>query len=221
MLACMTAHRRWTTGVTGVCHAQSVGFFDRYLAEPSPAPAGSKAPLPVWVRPEAVLPAVVAANLVLARTGDVAVAIPVIRVYPSGFGFHLAVRLRVADESGRLMWAFEGLFGAPRGGPSDEAFRLAVEYPDGRVATKPGPHGLPPEPDRELVLSHEGGGGGGRTWNVDYWVHPLPPPGPLAFSCEWPGGAVPVSRVEIDAQQLLDASTRAIPLWPETEGDGS
>lgn len=203
---------------------QTVGFFDRYLdpyrAEPAPVPARPKVSLPAWVRPDAVLPAIVAADLVLARTGDVAVAIPVLRVYPSGFGFHLALRLRVPDESGRLMWVLPGLGGDQRGGPSGEAFRLALVYADGRVASYVGPHRLPPEPDRELRLSSEGGGGGGHRWDMDFWVHPLPPPGPLAFICEWPAGAVPESRAEIDAQQLLDASTRAVQLWPGPQDDG-
>jgi hypothetical protein len=140
----------------------------------------------------------------------------VFRVYPAGFGFHLALRLRVPDEDGRLSWALRGLLDDPRGGPSNDAFRLAVAYADGRVAPKVG-HRCPPDPDRDLMVSPEGAGAGGHTLDMDFWVYPMPPPGPLALICEWRAGAVPESRVEIDAQRLLDARARAVQLWPEPE----
>jgi hypothetical protein len=198
-----------------------VGFFDRYLAELSSAPVRPKPPRPAWVRPEDVLPAIVAADLVLARTGEFAAAIPVLRAYPSGFAFHLAVRLRVADDEGRMSSALHGPYGHPRGRPDNDMFRLAVVYADGRTAANVGPTRHPLEPGDELMLSPEGGGGGGHSWDLNFWVHPLPPPGPLVFICEWPAGGVPESRAEIDAQLLLDASARAVQLWPEPEDDAS
>ena len=46
-------------------------------------------------------------------------------------------------------------------------------------------------------------------------VWPLPPPGPVSFVCELPARGIPESRVEVDAQLILDAAGRAIRLWPE------
>src|SRR2546430_3515945 len=80
--------------------------------------------------------------------------------------------------------------------------------------------GCPP-PDAEPtgpVLFPDGGGGGGRRYDMRYWVWPLPPPGPVAFVCEWPAFGIPESRAELDARPILDAAARALGLWPE-DGD--
>ena len=79
----------------------------------------------------------------------------------------------------------------------------------------------PPAPDGEPegpVLVQHGGGGGGRRWDQDYWVWPLPPPGSLAFVCEWPAVGIPESRAETDAGQVLEAAQRSVVLWPESDG---
>jgi len=47
-----------------------------------------------------------------------------------------------------------------------------------------------------------------------FWLWPLPPPGPLAFVCEWPKKGIGERRVDIDASVVLDAAARAEPLWP-------
>jgi hypothetical protein len=42
-----------------------------------------------------------------------------------------------------------------------------------------------------------------------------PRPGPLAFVCQWPGGQLPTSGVEIDASLVLEAADRVIDShWP-------
>jgi hypothetical protein len=51
-----------------------------------------------------------------------------------------------------------------------------------------------------------------------YWVWPLPPPGPVEFVCEWPLHGIAESRGALDAQLIVDAAARAIPLWPDDEG---
>jgi hypothetical protein len=53
------------------------------------------------------------------------------------------------------------------------------------------------------------------AWEVDVWVWGLPPPGPLAFVCEWPARGIPETRVEIDAGLVLEAAARAVAIWPE------
>jgi hypothetical protein len=50
---------------------------------------------------------------------------------------------------------------------------------------------------------------------VDVWVWGLPPPGPLAFVCEWPARGIPETRVEIDAGLVLEAAGRAVAIWPD------
>jgi hypothetical protein len=43
----------------------------------------------------------------------------------------------------------------------------------------------------------------------------LPPPGPLAFVCQWPARGIPESRSEIDARLVLEAAVRVTSLWPD------
>jgi hypothetical protein len=41
--------------------------------------------------------------------------------------------------------------------------------------------------------------------NHDYWVWPLPEPGTIQVSCEWPLVAIALSTVEIDGAVLVEA----------------
>jgi len=69
------------------------------------------------------------------------------------------------------------------------------------------------------LLIHAGGSGGNAGSNSAelrhaYWLWPLPPPGPLRVSCEWPVARVPFTTVELDATALHDAALRVQRLWP-------
>ena len=99
----------------------------------------------------------------------------------------------------------------------DDFLRFGVEFADGAKATNlPGPPGPPGEPAGPLLLQR-GGGGGGSRWDQTYWVWPLPPPGPLAFVCEWPAEEISLTRAEIDAELVLGAAAKAEILWDEPE----
>src|SRR6266542_2635382 len=175
------------------CHGSPMSFFDRLPPAPPPEP---EPPRPAWMKPEAALAGVVAKELLLARTDHAAIAITGLLAYRTGFEFILSAVLRREDRRGRMF--DPGLLHWP--GRHDEPLpaeflRLGVQFPDG-------------------------GGGGGRRYDMRYWVWPLPPPGPVAFVCQWPAHDIPESRVEIDARLILDAAARAIGLWPE-DGQGS
>jgi hypothetical protein len=71
------------------------------------------------------------------------------------------------------------------------------------------------EPEGPVLIEH-GGGGSDTRFEQGFWVWPLPPPGPLAFVCEWPSQSVPLTRVEIDASRIAEASKRAEVLWEST-----
>lgn len=79
-----------------------MGFFDRLPPEPTPEPEPPQPRPPRWMRPEAVVPGVVADELLLAHSDTVAVAIIGLRGYPTGFDFTLCAVLRREERYGRL-----------------------------------------------------------------------------------------------------------------------
>jgi hypothetical protein len=44
-----------------------------------------------------------------------------------------------------------------------------------------------------------------------YWLWPLPPPGPVTFSCRWPAYGIDRSDVVVDGVHA--AARRSQPLW--------
>jgi hypothetical protein len=174
---------------------------------------------PAWLGPpHNVLPGIAPVELIIARTNETVVAIAGIRVYPEGFGFTLSLRLRTVSVREEQQFpylldrvAFEG------DALPDEFLRFGVQFADGRKATNLDRPPYDPEgqaPDRPVLHQH-GGGGGGATWDMEYWVWPLPPAGPFAFVCEWPGRGIGESRAEIDAGLIVEAAGRAVTLWPD------
>jgi hypothetical protein len=97
--------------------------------------------------------------------------------------------------------------------------RIGVQYPDGRKVTNtdmaPPWAGPPPFRRRtdELEMTPLEGGGDERTWRQESYVSPLPGTGLLRFGVVWPTQSIDETVVEVDAQPIVDAATRAIPLW--------
>ena len=50
--------------------------------------------------------------------------------------------------------------------------------------------------------------------NPGFWLWPLPEPGTIRVSCEWPLVEIPLSTVELDGAAIVEAAARAVPLWP-------
>ena len=102
----------------------------------------------------------------------------------------------------------------------DDDLRLEIRFADGRTASndwRRRPRTLETEqPNPPLLFQSSGGGSGsGDGWQFHLWLWGLPPPGPLAFACEWPAQQLPRSRAELDAGLVLEAAERARTLWPE------
>jgi len=66
------------------------------------------------------------------------------------------------------------------------------------------------------VLRGGGGGGGDRSWDMSYWLWPLPPPGHVRLVCQWLGQGIAQTVQDLDAQPFLDAADRSRPIWPIT-----
>ena len=185
--------------------------------------------LPPWLGPpDNVLGVSVPLEpLLLLRTEVTAVSLGAFVAYTAGFTFDLAVRRRVVDDQDVDWFAEQMRFShRPRRGRElpPEFFRFGIEFADGRKATNIGgwvahrsQADLPPEGP---VLMEHGGSGGGTHWDQTYWVWPLPPPGRLTFACEWPIQHVALTRLDIDAAAIVDASKRAVTLWDPPAAEG-
>jgi len=194
-----------------------MSFFDPPPPPPSLSVAEVEYRQPVWLGPPAnVLPGVVPVELLIACTDETAVAVIGIRAYPTGFGFTLSVRLRRLSARQQDPNLFDVAF---EGDQIAAAFlRFGVQFADGAKATNLPRYDVHRCDDAEPtapVLTAHGGGGGGLAWDIDQWVWPLPPAGPLAFVCEWPARQIDESRVELDARLVLQAAERAATLWPD------
>ena len=195
-----------------------MGFF-----EPPPPPEGDELDHgtgpPWWGPPHSVLGASVPFEpLLLVATDRVAVAVVAVTAYPTGFECSLSARLNLASGSADDFFQLHRLqHGVGYGALPDEFLRFGVQFADGRKATNVDPHpGLDEEPTGPVLTQH-GGGGSSAAWHQSYWVWPLPPPGALAFVCEWPALGVPLTRTEIDAELVSRAAEHAIRLWTDEE----
>ena len=182
-----------------------MAFFKDLLA-PKPAPPRRHHP---WDPPEAEFPGIVPIDtLLLARTDSVAVAVTGLSAFSAGIEIFLTARMRPSA-------------GDPEEHPaaSRSSFRFGLQFSDGaKAAASPGAR-----PDRDSeptapLLYMFAGGGGPHSFVSRWWAWPLPPAGPLEFVCEWPAFGIGESRAAIDAQLILDAAGRSVPLWPEDDG---
>ena len=68
--------------------------------------------------------------------------------------------------------------------PSDDQFHIVLAFSDGSSVESSG--SLVLEGQAEAALTLLDGSGGGTVSRLRWYVEPLPPPGPISFSCEWP-----------------------------------
>jgi hypothetical protein len=182
---------------------------------PPPTPPPEHRP-PAWTGPpDNELGIVVPVTVEFARTDTIALAIPGVVVFSTGFSFTFVIRRRVALR--RQDHVFPPFHPADASQP--DALRLGIQFADGAKVTTLDRH---PHLPREVadtpagpLLMRRGSGGGGRNWNNEMWVWPLPPPGALAFVCDWRAERIPLTRREIDAQAILDAAAQVEELWPD------
>jgi hypothetical protein len=146
-----------------------------------------------------------------------AVALLDVVSYSTGFVFRLALRVRpdAADFDPRqVMMQLHG--GPGPMGSNDEQLRFGVEFGDGRKATNLGPRRPPAgEPPSISLTPHGGGGGGGRSWQIGFWVYPLPPSGPLTLAISWPSRSIPEQTHSLDAAPIIDAAAESVVLWED------
>ena len=146
-------------------------------------------------------------SFLLARTGEVVVAVRGMTAHSDGL--LLAVGVLFADEQSAedVGYAMQDYSRSPG------RFRLGAVFADGRSATS-GTRDAPAVQRSEgaslLLLRSRAAA---LTWDGSYWLHPLPPRGPLVLGCRWPDRGIPETLVEIDPEPLLTAATTSGPVW--------
>lgn len=148
-----------------------------------------------------------------------AVALVGAQAYRSGVAFDLAVRLRHEPRgasSRNLHLAVSGH--SYTEDDQEQRLLLGIELSDGRTATNLTPPWPPSDDDgpagQRPLLSGGGGGGGGRTYDVGYFLSPLPPAGDLIVVCSWPVFGIEETRCVLDGSAIAAAGAAAVELWP-------
>ena len=148
-------------------------------------------------------------SFLVARTPEVVVAVRGITAYSDGL--HLSVVVLFADEqkSEDLEYSMNDFSRSPG------RFRFGTVFSDGRAATtgtRDAPVVESGDPDRAVLVLLRSEVIG-LMWNGEYWLHPLPPAGPLVVGCRWPDRGIPETLVEIDPAPLLTAAGTSRPVW--------
>jgi len=143
--------------------------------------------------------------------------------FSNGFQIQLAVRLREfdmdTDPFGHRAWGRYAMKGQEL---PDDLLRIGVQFADGSKVTSldqfqrminrtaaRDPFEQPIGP----VMVPTGGGSGG-LWDMGYWVWPVPPPeGNLEVVLEWAANEIPVTRVPLSANAVVEASQASKALW--------
>jgi len=150
-------------------------------------------------------------SFMLARTSEVVVAVRGITAYSDGL--HIAVVVIFADHarSEDLAYSLQEYSRSPG------RFRVGLSFSDGRTATS----GQRDAPDVEQAgaaqLKLLGSAQQGLMWNGEYWLWPLPSPGPLLVGCRWPDRGIAETLVQIDPTPLLTAAAQSRSVWENIE----
>ena len=146
-------------------------------------------------------------SFLLARTPEVVVAVRGITAYSDGL--HLAVVVIFADQAR----AEDLAYSLREYSRSPGRFRIGLSFSDGRTATS-GQRDAPDVEEQSAVqLKLLGSGQQGLMWNGEYWLWPLPSPGPLTVGCRWPDRGIPETLVQIDPAPLLTAAAVSRSVW--------
>ncbi len=143
-------------------------------------------------------------RIVLGRSSEALVVLRDFEAYPEGLHFSMVTRSPPGHPVDLMTM-----------GRTDHWPHLGVTFADQRSTTlgdlpevfhrKKAPNGP--------LLWPGGGGGSPDQWRSDFWLWPLPPPGPLTWVSSWEQRGLPETSVTVDASVLVDAAREAEQLW--------
>jgi hypothetical protein len=158
-------------------------------------------------------------SFVLGRNEVAAVGMTAFIAYRAGFAFTL--RMVFADPQNNLtplhsmnLVKLAQVRGddAP---PPGEQFRLGLSFSDGSSVSSSGEFVL--EGGAEASLTLLDGWAGGVASTLRWYVEPLPPPGPIAFWCEWPTARLTFRHELALGSEIRDAAKESKDLGRQTE----
>jgi hypothetical protein len=158
--------------------------------------------------PDNEIPELLPVNSLLARGADVALALVGVHVYTTGLTFGLCMRVHpdaATRRGAQAVWPHHHMW--------HDDLLVGVELADGRRATAGG-LGRPRLPGPDVVLHQAGGGGGDTRYDQSYWLHPLPPEGPLRVVVRCDQLGIPETVTELDGTAIRRAAERVVELWP-------
>lgn len=152
------------------------------------------------------------ASFVLARTDEVAIAERGVTAYSDGLVLSAVVLFADEQKAEDLAWSLQDF------GKSPGRFRLGCAYADGRRATTGRTDSpdleKPDDPEPHLVLLSSTAQP--LTWTADYWLHPLPPGGPIVLGCRWPDRRIAETLAQLESEPLLAACESSRPVWEQS-----
>jgi hypothetical protein len=204
--------------LNGMSFTEVFGF-----AEGEPNQPGEPLRPPWFGPPDDELGVAVPQGIVLARSERGAVGLSHAIAHPSGLLFEFLAHARgLSHAQANLLFHEQHIFEDEE--MPDGLLRLGMELPGGaRVSNLGGRRAqgkamsAEEEPGGPVLFPAAGGGGmseGDRVvMHPVYWLWPLPEPGPLRISCEWPVADIPLATIEIDAGPLVAAAANSTSLW--------
>lgn len=164
--------------------------------------------------PQDEVGAPVMSSFLVVRTPEVVVAVRGVTAYSDGLHVQLVVLFADEQRADDLSYAMNDFSRSPG------RFRFGCAGADGRSAasgTRDAPQVEAPGLDGPtLVLLRAQLTA--LSWTGEYWLHPLPPPGPLVLGCRWPDRGIPETLVEVDTAPLLAAAASSTAVWGEPTG---
>lgn len=209
-------------------------FFEPLPAGEEAATGGFRLPeRPLWSGPPPLeTGAVLPVEQTVARSPNVVLRLPTIRVYSTGCMLDVETVSRQGELSEDEWWDLHSAASLRshrlRGGAPlpRKLLRLGVRYADGRKVTTIGqqPHRTqaPGDPPAGPVLSYLPGSSGMHGRELGFsgfglWLWPLPPAETFEFAAEWPFGGIQLSIIELDGAAITAAARRSARYWPEAE----